>query len=197
MSKACPPRPDEPAEKLGGPTGGATSLARRAPLSVREAEPGSGSTLRRKAGRPGSGSTFKKQGGTTKRVRPGGADAAAAWRQAAFERVAAEHGRLVDEVTGENLLPDAQVHHWLEVGDLFTRRVAEYVVDGHPLIWHPANACVLNRRTHERHHNRTAPIPFHMVPEAVHRLARLLDEHAGDGWWAARLLSDYPDRGGA
>lgn len=106
---------------------------------------------------------------------------------AALERVVGAFGRPVDEVTGENLLPDWQCHHILEAGDLWTRGPEAVAL----AIWHPANAMVLNKRTHDRHHSRQEPIPYLLLRPETLELAVELDRLAGDGWWARRLETDY------
>jgi hypothetical protein len=49
----------------------------------------------------------------------------------------------------------------------------------------PALAVLACRRCHERHENRTAPIPLERLPERVHRSVAIL------GPWAVDLLLRY------
>lgn len=125
-----------------------------------------------------------------KRQRPGGPDAGGQWREQALMRVVAERGRLVDEVTGENLSAmDAQVHHVLEASHLNAAGFgsSEFV------IWHPDNALVLHRRTHERHHNYSARIPAVKLRPANYEFARMLDDTQGTDAFSMRLARDYPE----
>lgn len=209
LSKACPPRVGSlgsgatgstPVSKTGDPGSSPGSLAQRSSLRPVSAKRAAllGDGARSTFAPPKPGAKPKLKQGTTRRKRPGGPDAAGEWRQQALERVVAEHGRLVDEVTGQNLTAEdqPQIHHPCEVGDLFTRHRALVAF----AVYHPANAMVVSKRRHERHHNRCEPIPrtalrpatLAMVAE-LDRLEVALGVRGAGGWWAARIEADYPE----
>jgi hypothetical protein len=141
-----------------------------------------------------SDATFKRKPPSLKSrpkaKRPGGREAARAWREACLARNAEEHdGYPVDEVTGERLGPGWQCHHVLEVSHLNAAGLAssEFV------LWHPDNGLCVNKRTHERHHLWVARIPFSALREHHLDFARMLDDTQGTDAWTARLARDYPE----
>lgn len=72
-----------------------------------------------------------------------------------------------------------QVHHVVKVQVLKARGLR-------PKWWRGPALCVLTcRRCHERHENRTAPIPLERLPERIHYAVGLL------GPWAVDLLARY------
>jgi hypothetical protein len=134
--------------------------------------------------------TPRKLKSKPKEKRPGGREAARAWREACLARNAEEHdGYPVDEVTGERLGDAWQCHHVLEVSHLNAAGLASSEF----LLWHPDNGLCVNQRTHERHHSWAARIPFAALRDHHLDFARMLDDTQGTDAWTARLARDYPE----
>lgn len=189
LSKSNPRRPweEEQQPKQRAP------LARVSRVKVADGRADQDARTLRRAARPRPSYGAHKPQTQAEREQAG--DLRVAWRDAVVQDAG---GR--DQATGEGLLFDWQCHHVVEASDLWAMRrrlkVNDVVIPDDQfiaLLWDRRNGMALNRRTHERHHSRTAPITFDKLRPWHFEFARMLDQFGGYEWATYRLTRDYPE----